>query len=262
MDYLGIYENLSNADYHGDDTALSNSKLSMLARSYYYYEHIMSNPRAQTPALAVGSMAHCAILEPHLFDSTYVVTPKFDKRTKLGKEGHKEFEEANIGKICVEQKDFADVIGMRDSFMGTEIGQAIIASSKKEISFFWRDKATEILCKCRPDIWDEKNDIIMDIKTTDIATLKAFKSSIWKWRYQVQAAFYSDGVEAVTGRKQTFVFCAIEKKPPYDFAFYQLDDEALEMGRAMYNENIEYFCEATMGYAPKRYKKDFQVISL
>jgi exodeoxyribonuclease VIII len=46
-----------------------------------------------------------------------------------------------------------------------------------------------------------------------------------KYRYHVQAAFYSQGINA-----EQFLFIAVEKKPPYCVAVYVTPPELIERG--------------------------------
>jgi exodeoxyribonuclease VIII len=49
--------------------------------------------------------------------------------------------------------------------------------------------------------------------------------SVIKYRYHVQAAFYSQGIGA-----EQFLFIAVEKKPPFAVAVYATPPELLEKG--------------------------------
>jgi hypothetical protein len=60
---------------------------------------------------------------------------------------------------------------------------------------------------------------------------KAFEHSIRKYRYDIQASWYLDGLKAITGHEFDFLFVVCEKAFPFNVQTYRLDDETLEKGR-------------------------------
>ena len=77
---------ISNADYHADP-AISASHLHAVAASPYHYWSRFLNPDRPvvepTAAMRLGSLVHCAVLEPDELSSRYAVAP--DRRTKDGR---------------------------------------------------------------------------------------------------------------------------------------------------------------------------------
>lgn len=120
-----------------------------------------------------------------------------------------------------------------------------------EMSGFWVDEATGVLCKCRPDwlVVDDTGAIvaILDLKTTRDASASAFSWSIAKYGYDVQAAFYTDGLRKIIGRELPFYFLAVESASPHAVALYRADDEMLEVGRKKYRAGLEIkqWCDET-----------------
>ncbi|BAO20632.1 hypothetical protein [Pseudomonas phage PPpW-3] len=154
--------------------------------------------------------------------------------------------EANNGHRKILNPDqWAQVHAMRESVMEHPAASRLLTSvpGKAEVSFYWTDAKTGELCRMRPD-WLREDDLIVDLKTTEDASPEGFARSIAKFRYDVQDAFYSDGFEAVTGRRpKGFVFIAVEKKPPYAVGVYVLDAESKELGRAQYRKNLDSLAE-------------------
>lgn len=75
----GIYDNISNADYHGGP-GISKSGLDLIAKSpahYFYAANVANdNERAPTAAQAFGTAFHALLLEPEEFKKTYAVELK------------------------------------------------------------------------------------------------------------------------------------------------------------------------------------------
>ena len=85
-----------------------------------------------------------------------------------------------------------------------------------------------LMYRVRPDRLlvdaDEQPIAVMDWKSCRDASVKAFRSDFWKYRYDLQAVFYCDvlGISA-----SDFYFVAIEKEYPYNTAVYSLSDDTM-----------------------------------
>lgn len=68
----GIYDGISNADYHGGE-GVSKSGLDIISRSPLHMKFVMdaANDNQPTAAQRIGSAAHARILEPELFAQEY-----------------------------------------------------------------------------------------------------------------------------------------------------------------------------------------------
>lgn len=68
----GVYEGISNAEYHGGP-GISKSGLDLVHRSPMHYHAVVTaaNDRTPTPAQEIGTAVHMAILEPEEFAKTY-----------------------------------------------------------------------------------------------------------------------------------------------------------------------------------------------
>lgn len=67
------------------DEKLSVSSFKEFAKSPKHFIKYKLKEKKQTDAMLKGSVMHCLILEPDEFDERYVVGPKPDRRTKVGK---------------------------------------------------------------------------------------------------------------------------------------------------------------------------------
>jgi len=229
---------LSDEEYNLAE-GVRNSNLGYALQSPAHYLEKLLNPKKPTPSQIKGSMFHSAALEPEKFKANYVVMPKFDKRTKAGKEAHEHWLIANHGKIEIPQDDYDDIQAMVEKLYEHPAACRLLSSGRAEESFFWNDPITGVLCKCKPDFKREGH-IIVDIKSTENASTSEFQKSIAYYSYHRQAAFYLDGISAVTGDKyDTFILIAVEKTPPYGVAAYVLDEATIDAGRHDYKRALE-----------------------
>jgi len=65
---------------------LSYSALKAYAKSPNHYLMYVGREFVETPAMVLGSALHCLVLEPQEWSKRYITAPKFDRRTKAGKE--------------------------------------------------------------------------------------------------------------------------------------------------------------------------------
>jgi hypothetical protein len=68
-----------------DHISASDIKTFLQSPAKYYYEKYVQTEKPVKAHFSFGSAMHEMILEPHLFDSNYMVIPKVDGRTIEGK---------------------------------------------------------------------------------------------------------------------------------------------------------------------------------
>ena len=186
------------------------------------------------------------------------------KNVRLWSDVLSEWTENNPGRIVLSPEVWDQLHAMRDAVHNHPAAHALLTSvpGEAEKSVYWIDPITGVLCRCRPDWWRE-DWIIPDLKTTDDASPEGFAKSIANWRYDVQAAFYMDGIEQATGKRpKSFVFIAVEKKPPYGVGVYVLDSDSLELGRAQYQHDLRIYAECVRTGEWPGYGDKIQTISL
>jgi hypothetical protein len=74
--------------------------------------------------------------------------------------------------------------------------------------------------RVRPDVINHVAGFICDVKTTQDASPRGFRSAVYKYNYHLQAAFYMDmlGVDE-------FKFVTCEVNHPYTVVVHTLDDD-------------------------------------
>ena len=83
---------LTHDNYYQNTDYVSNSMLNYLSgKSPEYFRFIMNHPQPATTAMKFGSAFHMNVLQPEKFNSNYAISPKFDRRTKQGKENYQNF---------------------------------------------------------------------------------------------------------------------------------------------------------------------------
>lgn len=244
---LGLFENMPFDDYLKVD-ALSATGLKQLARSPWHYRNRVDiDP---TPAMLRGTLAHCAVLEPEAMAQRYVVLPEDAPRkpTRAQWEAKKpsaeslaamdwwrQFKDESAGRDLVSFADYALCQAQLAAIAAQPELAELLRAGRGEVSIFWIDEATGIYCKARPDWLPPANGRSirpLDLKTCADESPNGFGRAAARLRYDLQAAHYTDGIEAVTGLTvDAFVFGAVSSTPPILAVPYILTDEVRDQGR-------------------------------
>lgn len=244
----------SNADYHADP-AISASHLHAVAASpYHYWSRFLAPdrpPSVQTAAMKLGSLTHCAVLEPDELSSRYGIC--LPRNTKAGKE--MEGEMAASGIEAVTSTDMEQALAMAASVRSHQAAAELLRTGKAEQSFWWDDLATGLRCKCRPDWYNGTT--LVDLKTTTDASPRGFAKAVANWRYHVQQAHYMAGTFA-----ERFVFIAVEKTYPYAVGVYELDTTAMDAAEATRRNNLQTIADCRAINEWPGYSNTVQPLSL
>ena len=246
----GIYDCYTNSEYHAHE-AVSKSGLDLIHKSPAHYK---AARHEDTPALRFGTAFHCAVLENDRFNATYTVI-EGDRRTKAVKDSIKDAEAA--GKIILTADDFNAIMSMAQAVFKNPICAALLRGSLKENSVF--SELDGVRVKCRPDGWSIEKGVLFDLKSTEDASPEGFARTVAKYRYHVQDAFYRHVVASATNCDAddlSFIFIAIEKKPPFAVALYTLDELAKLQGWVDAREDLRRYKAAKDtgkwgGYSPR-----------
>lgn len=214
----------------------------------------LHEPSYESDAMAFGSAVHCALLEPHRFDELYAVSEKFDKRTKIGKEGAAAFEAANIGKRIIDADDHAKIQKIKRKCSEIEIVRNSLETFEKEKSITFDNG----LCKARLDMVDLENKVVVDIKTTRDANVREFTNQLIALRYDIQMLHYCRAIES----KQAYAV-AIESESA-EVALYDLTDIVFSpFTRARYMRAMDTAFEVLkMTECPPKFSSEIVSLSL
>lgn len=229
-------------EYHRREPhTVSKSALDQMDRSPAHYRAWLGGLQQETtPALAFGTAAHMALLEPELYSQRYAVEPDFgDCRYKQAKADRDAWRAANAGRELLSDADFHRIRKMVAAIHEHPAASRLVADGRREVTLRWVDEVSGLRCKSRADIWVPSKRIAVDMKTTEDASPEAFSRSVTRWRYFVQDALYRMGFAACGEPITHFAILAVEKEPPYAVAVYTLDEEAVAKGYDAARRDIE-----------------------
>jgi exodeoxyribonuclease VIII len=231
--------------------AVSGSALSVLAKhSPWHLHQAIYHPSASAErssvALRLGTVAHTAILEPHLMDDLYVLAPEPDpekyrtaagkpasnpKATKQYKDECKHLLADNPGKDLIERDVYDRAIQAREVvFANHRAEQLLKADGPVELSCVATDPETNVSVKLRPDKLVDALGFDVNLKTTANAEYNSFASDVWRFGYHRSAALRSMAMGWLGMEIRRSILIAVETDAPAGVAVYELDEGTMDAG--------------------------------
>lgn len=235
---------LSDKEYFGDKTRVSNSILKILVdKTEAHARWLIENPEPPTPQMELGSLFHMLVLEPEEFVKQVVPCDMASKNSKA----FDIFLSEHPGKIVALRKDLELVLKMASSVERDDELMGILQddNSHKEMVFHWNDSHYNFPCRAKMDLFNREYGLILDLKTTTNACESEFSKSIEFFKIHMQASFYKDAYETLTGEvMDQFMVVACEKDPPYMIAKYFLSSEDLDHGKSLWVSSLGRYKKA------------------
>ncbi|MEW8025508.1 MAG: PD-(D/E)XK nuclease-like domain-containing protein [Candidatus Thiodiazotropha endolucinida] len=273
---LGLFDDISNAEYHGGP-GISKSGLDLINQSPLHYITNKRHPpmtelarNRRAGCLKFGSGLHALVLEPDVFEKEFVLLPTnaplrpTDRQINAKKQSEstlisiafwEKWDDENGHKTAISNKpgddpfwkpgDWDQLHYMRDAILEHPYASILLDpdQGKAEQSVYWIDERTKKLCKCRPDFINDAHNVAVDLKSTNDASYTDFAKSSAKFRYHVQDPFYRDGLSKIGHPVRAFIFVAVEKQPPWGIGIYKLSPEERRIGRIEYQRNLDIYAE-------------------
>lgn len=241
----GIYFDIPNEKYHAGP-GISNSGLADILQSpFHYWSRHLDPNRPEREVLSGqedGTLTHCGILEPDQLLERYVVGPDINKNRK----DWKEFCALHPDKIAIKPDQYTRTIRQREAVWAIPDIAEALSNGRPEVSAYWEDPETGVLCRCRPDFVHNAGagDILIDVKTFTDARPEEFARQCARKDYHRQAKYYSDGYAIASGRPVLgFIFLAVETAWPFSAHATMLDEDSIEAGRAQYRTALDIYAD-------------------
>ena len=239
--FPSVVFDMPDAEYRAVD-ALSKHTLDWLAESPATFIERTLHPPKRTEAMRFGSLMDMFFLDRPRWDAEVVLAPDIGHKANAWKDFVAGCE-AN-GQEYATPEDLAKINGMWDAVQRNKALASLIDKSRKQVSIFWIDEETGLRLKGRADMLlmtDGDADVMADLKSAESAQPWAFARASGMYRYHVQAAIYSDGWTANTGRAVKFLFAPVEKEPPYLNTILPILPDSLEAGRREYHRLLRLY---------------------
>lgn len=235
----GVYEDVEFDDYLSWE-GVSNSRLSQFKLSPLHFK--LNRAKEPTPAMELGTLFHCQVLEPAQFVARYAVTPAFhldaenrtaqgssstSKSTRYVSEKMAQFAHENPGRELVSREWFDQSLEVVTRIASNVTARELLnGQGPVECSIVWDDDETGVRCKARLDKVSAGR--LVDLKKT--RELGKFKRAIGAYGYHRQMAHYRAGWASLTGEILTPWIIAIEGQAPFCCQAAPLHAQSLAAG--------------------------------
>jgi hypothetical protein len=228
----GVYENIPAATYHSWPYC-SASRLGQLESSTpAHVQHGMRHPKPPTEAQRLGTILHTAIFEPAAFTIEYVRGVEGNRNTKAVKEAEEEIARWNPGCEVLKPATYDQVLEVQAAVLGHSRAKLVLGlCERRELSLVWDDPATGVRCKARIDAYGERDELLVDGKSTTNAHPEAWAAALWNLGYHRQPAMYMAGLNVLGLPCTDFAHLIFEKEGHIGVAVRRLEDGAIDQGR-------------------------------
>ena len=244
--------------YH-EQSGLSFSQLKVFAESPRLYEATFLTKtieRKPSSAMELGTAIHMMLLEPHVAMTELVRIPP-DVLSKSGAKSGKawdEFEAEHSGKVLLKHREYVAINNTCEAVRNHAIaGPLMAAFGDYELPINWtfndlpmRSKLDK-LCN---------SGIVIDVKTTQDCSERAFSRTVADQLYHLQGVMYCQAASQYPGtlcNEFHFVWIAVEPEPPYRVRCYRLGREAESIAFGMLDRLTNQFkeCQSTGVWADR-----------
>lgn len=235
------------ADYHADTggPTLSSSIAKLIVQASPLHAraaHPLLNPDyrpADRSTFDMGRVIHGVFLDG---DAAVEIVDADDWRTKDAREARDAAYAA--GKTPLLAKQWPDVLAavatVRDRIPSLNVTPAPFTAGKPELCVRWQDDLTRVDCRALVDWLHDDYTAIDDLKCTSrSANPRQWSRQLFGLGYDMQADFYTRGVEAVTGVRPRFRLVVVEITPPYAVSVLALAPDAEVLARKKVDAAME-----------------------
>jgi hypothetical protein len=223
----------------------------------------MMAEKEQTSSMLLGSLTHCAILEPETLVNRYAVCD-LDKRTKEYKTWRADHP-ASV--TTVSSGEWTAAMRMADAVMANATCLSLLSSGRAEQSVLatvWDDPDCAFLGKCRPDFLAEFGDsrIHVSLKTTRDASPVGFSKrpwgQYWKLGYHLSDAWYALVLARAGKPVDATVTIAVES--PGIVQLYELSDSAMTEASEQVDELLALLSRCSISNDWPGYSTEIQTV--
>lgn len=225
----GLHAGVPMGEYLAID-AMSSGRFEWLRVSARHYQHMLSQPAADSAALSLGTALHAAVLEPAIFARDFVLEPialvPQTSKTRATKAYKDAVADIKQGGFTVIRKDTMETVkAMAASVYAHPWAAKLIARCpERELTMLWN--RGNRLCRGRADLLGPG--CMGDLKTT--RSLKDFNPwEITKYGYHRKAAWYRQGLNELGPEIPKVFFIAIESSAPFDVGVFEMDGPSLAL---------------------------------
>lgn len=241
-----------------DLTRLSQSSLKAFAKSPSHFIQYKTEEYEATPAQEFGSMVHKYVLEHDQFDEAYILQPKFDRRTKQGKEDFANFQKEAKGKKTYTADQLVALEEIYANVLAHPVaGNLLKLEGEVEKHLEVEHKVGEHNLTLHGYLDKYSHGRIIELKTGTDTSPERFQRDAYNLKYHWQAGFYTHLASKhfnIAKHQLEFFYITVDTKAPYNVTVYKADLEFVLRGLSEIFEVVERYTKwdgEPAGYSEK-----------
>lgn len=252
----GIYDNISIRDYHANTTHISATSIKEAKVSLKQFDWHRRGlmPKSDGLHFSFGNAFELALLDKASFEREVAITQteywialaqeekkaegkealKVPKNSARYKAEESKFFAANDGKYIIPDKgpqSFEYIEQMLESCYKDETIRKLIEGTEYQLSLFWTDEQTGLNLKTRPDICKRKKNVVVNLKTANDGSPKAFTKDLVNYDYPLQACVEISGCisSGLMPDVDNYFWLVVEKNPPFNATIFEFDKADIKL---------------------------------
>lgn len=245
----GIVDGMPDHAYHADPVpggSLSNTGAKILAtKTGWHFDTWRKSPPTIKDEFDFGHAAHREVLGEGL-DVALIAGPWTTNAAKAKVAAARE-----RGQVPLKPEQYDTVLAMAEAIAANPLAHAVLSGGRPEQSAFWVDDRTGVWRRARldwlPDGPTATGQFILgDYKTSTTIQHEKWAKDAANYGYHQQADSYTEAIRALgIHPNPSFVFVVQEKTAPYAVEVFQLDSEAMAIGRHLNDLALDRYVEYT-----------------
>jgi len=239
-----VIDGMPDGLYHAHPAlSYSGAKLLLPPSTPAHYRYDRDNPRPPKRAYDLGHAAHRIVLG---VGAELVDIDADSYRTKAAQEDRDAAYDA--GKTPLLPRERAAAQAMADAVRAHPLAGRLFSNGRPEVSLFWIDEQTGVPLRSRLDWLRDTQPgrvlIVPDLKTSHGSVHPdVLPRVVESYRYHLQHSMYENGITAcgLAPDGVAFVLVFVEKEQPHAVNVVQLDQDAINTGRALNLRAIEIY---------------------
>lgn len=231
-----IHAGLDAEIYHSIQAVSSTDLKQWSSMTPREWQHWKEHPFTPSDSMNLGSAIHCAVLEPDEYGKRFVA---YEGR-RAGAD-YREFAAEHTDKIILTSSQQDTVDKVIDFLYARERLHKIIEGGEAEQSYFHLDVDGRMR-KARADWVGDMGDkrVVIDLKTTFDLRDRMLATTMAKYKYHLQAAYYMDVISAAEGRPlDGFAILWVKTTDPVDMRVAIVGENTIAQGRKEYKQAWE-----------------------
>lgn len=233
----GVYSGIPAEAYHAAP-GVSASRLKLFEHCPWQARF---GARRETEAMALGTLLHAMFLEPDTIQDRYWVA-----RAKRGTKAWEAEEARAMGRQMLTEPEWQEAVAIFDAVHAQPVTRRLLGGPHEtEVSFWWIDPPTGLLCKGRCDVLRRDIGVMVDLKKCQDASMNGFRRSMEVYSYDYQSLHYQDGFALAPGgfKLDDFIFLAFEEPPPHMAAAWRHDLDQQDDARTRVRSLLDQWAE-------------------